>query len=231
MKGARPARRKAKTTAAAPGRRRSDDARAAAEEVQRRAIADCACRVIGREGLDGATLRRIAAALGVTTGMLVRYFPTKDDLLIATLRHALARLEAALAERRGARAGASLREQLDAFLAALPFGEEQRRYWRVVIAFRSAALGSERLRRELGRYAKGSVDALRLALADALGLPEDHARVALATDALDAVLDGLGAAAALEPERYPSARVAAMVEACLAGLLAGPPQRRSPARH
>ena len=61
-------------------------ARAAADEVQRRLIAECVCRVIDAEGLEGTTLRRIAAELGCTTGLIAHYFPSKEALLVEVLR-------------------------------------------------------------------------------------------------------------------------------------------------
>jgi AcrR family transcriptional regulator len=48
---------------------------------RRDAIALAAAEVIADRGLERATMRDIAAALGVTTGVLTHYFPSKDALL------------------------------------------------------------------------------------------------------------------------------------------------------
>jgi AcrR family transcriptional regulator len=200
-------------------------ARAAADEVQRGAIAECVCRVIESEGLEGATLRRIASELGCTTGLIAYYFPTKDDLLLHALRSALARLERAV----GAAPGAprDLRSQLAAFVAALPFDRDQRVYWRVYVAYRSAVGAHAKLSAEALRFARDAYEALREAVARELRLPVESPRVARVADALDAILDGLGAAAAFDPERYSRENVARMVDGCARGLLAG---ERAPSR-
>jgi AcrR family transcriptional regulator len=193
-------------------------ARAAADEVQRRLIADCVCRVIETQGLEGATLRRIAAELGCTTGLIAYYFPTKQALLLHALRTALTRLERAVGTERGV--SRDLSSQLAAFVDALPFDREQRVYWRVYIAYRSAVGAHAKLSAEALRWARESYEALSEAVAGELRLPVGSPRVATVADALDAILDGLGAAAAFDPERYSRERVAEMVAGCARGLLA-----------
>jgi AcrR family transcriptional regulator len=44
------------------------------------------------EGVDGASLRSIAADAGTNVGMIYYYFPTKDDLFLAVVESAYARL-------------------------------------------------------------------------------------------------------------------------------------------
>ena len=215
--GAAPARRRSRAAPRAAAIRAQ--ARAAADEVQRRLIAECVCRVIDREGLERTTLRRIAAELGCTTGLIAHYFPTKDELLAHALRVAYAGLEGALVRRGAARE--SLDGQLAAFLEALPFDEEQRVFWRVQLAWRGATAAHPVALREAQRWEQAAYAALRAAVARELGRPAGEARVALVADALEALMDGIGSAAALDPERYPRERVARMLRDCAQGLLAG----------
>ena len=51
-------------------------------DKRRLAFAAAAYRVIARRGLAGATVREIAKEAGFTTGALVHYFPSKDEILI-----------------------------------------------------------------------------------------------------------------------------------------------------
>jgi AcrR family transcriptional regulator len=193
-------------------------ARAAADEVQRRLIAECVCRVIDQEGLEGTTLRRIAAELGCTTGLIAHYFPSKEALLLRALRTAFERLEGALVARGAVRE--DLNGQLAAFLDALPFDAEQRVYWRVQAAYRGATAAHPVASSEALRWERAAYEALRAVVARELGRPDADSRVALIADALEALMDGIGSAAAVDPGRYSRERVEAMLQACAQGLLA-----------
>ena len=46
-------------------------------------LVDAALRCFERKGIDGATTRDIAEAAGVANGLLYRYFPDRDSLLLA----------------------------------------------------------------------------------------------------------------------------------------------------
>ena len=54
--------------------------------ARRAELVDAAWRVIAAEGLEAATVRRIAQAAGCTTGLVTHYFDSKDDMLVAALR-------------------------------------------------------------------------------------------------------------------------------------------------
>jgi AcrR family transcriptional regulator len=49
------------------------------------AIRDAAVSLIARHGYEAASMRRLAAEVGVQAAALYRYFPTKEDLLFALL--------------------------------------------------------------------------------------------------------------------------------------------------
>lgn len=52
-------------------------------DERRRRIAEVVVDVIAREGLDAATVRRIAAAVGYSTTVVTHYFADKHDLLLS----------------------------------------------------------------------------------------------------------------------------------------------------
>ena len=56
-------------------------------------IALVACRVVADHGFERATMARIAAAAGYTTGMVAHYFESKQDIILAALRLILRRIE------------------------------------------------------------------------------------------------------------------------------------------
>ena len=56
-------------------------------DVQRVKFAEAAMRLIGRHGLDGLTMRAVAAEAGLSYGSLFHYFNSKDELLMHAVRH------------------------------------------------------------------------------------------------------------------------------------------------
>ncbi len=70
-----------------PRRQRAD------AERNRRALLDAAVQVFGERGLD-ATVAEIAARAGVGQGTAFRHFPTKEQLIAATVRDMLDRITA-----------------------------------------------------------------------------------------------------------------------------------------
>ena len=63
-------------------------------------IAHVACEVVATHGFDKATIARIAAAAGYTTGMIAHYYDSKQEIILAALRLMLLRIEQRLASRR-----------------------------------------------------------------------------------------------------------------------------------
>ena len=63
-------------------------------------IAHVACEVVAAHGFDKATIARIAAAAGYTTGMIAHYYDSKQEIILAALRLMLLRIEQRLASRR-----------------------------------------------------------------------------------------------------------------------------------
>ena len=116
------------------------------DHVERReAIARAAADAIATRGLKQVTLRDIAAALGVTTGVLTHYFPSKDALVAFTKAQAFDRH---MARAREAAAGADGIERLHAAVAELlPVDAERRTSWRLLVAFHGSAVGSASMRR------------------------------------------------------------------------------------
>ena len=71
---------------------------AAGRGTKRALILDAARRVFEADGLDGASLRAIAAEAGYTPPALYFHFTSKEDLYAAVLHASLERLGAAVAE-------------------------------------------------------------------------------------------------------------------------------------
>ncbi|MEA2271249.1 MAG: hypothetical protein QOC64_3859 [Solirubrobacteraceae bacterium] len=179
-------------------------------EARRAEVVAALWRVVSRDGLDAATVRRVAAETGMSTSVVSHYFAGKEDLLRAAFRLVLDR---GLARARAAPAGERARALL---VIALPLDAERRAEARIWFAFLGLAVSRPELADEQRRVYRDWRTALAAALRD------DGLRPGLDADdeaaALIALLDGLTVQAAFEPWRLPPARQLALVGDRLAGL-------------
>lgn len=59
-------------------------------DEQRLKFTEAAMNLVARQGLEGVTMRAVAAEAGLSYGSLFHYFESKDDLLLHTVRHSMA---------------------------------------------------------------------------------------------------------------------------------------------
>lgn len=85
-----------------PPRRRGTGTKGVPREQRERQILDAAAAEFGERGYAGGSVERIAAAVGVSRGMVHTYFDTKDGLYRACLEAAGEELVAAVAAAQGA---------------------------------------------------------------------------------------------------------------------------------
>jgi TetR/AcrR family transcriptional regulator, transcriptional repressor of bet genes len=180
---------------------------------RRRELVAATWAVVAAEGIEAATVRRIAEEAGCTTGRITHYFADKEEVLVAALRqvHRAAgkRMLAAIGPRSG-------RAALRAVLAeALPLDEERTLEWRVWLAFWGSAATSTRLQAEQHERYREWRGLLNRVLATAQlpgGIDLDRL-----TDQIVALVDGFGLQGVLhawEPEQLVS-RLNGAVDALL----------------
>ncbi|MFH8785000.1 TetR/AcrR family transcriptional regulator [Streptomyces roseoverticillatus] len=133
-------------------------------EERRRAIAEALWRIACARGLDGASLRDVAAEAGISLGQLQHYFSSKDEMLVFALKHlgglAEDRIRARLL---GLTGPPSPRDVLrETVMEMLPLDSASRTGNLVQIAYFVRALHDERLR----GHAKEGIPALRAFFAD-----------------------------------------------------------------
>lgn len=104
------------------------------------------------EGVDGASLRQIAADAGTSIGMVYYYFPTKDELFLAVIEEVYGVLLHELEEelRRPAPTEERLRRLYARFAA---MSEDELTMVRLVV--REALISSSRLTRVMDRFSRG----------------------------------------------------------------------------
>ncbi|MFC5666327.1 TetR/AcrR family transcriptional regulator [Kitasatospora misakiensis] len=172
------------------------------DHAQRRSeISAAVWQVVSESGLEGLTLRAVAAAAGCTTGMVTHYFRDKKALLT----HARAVMHRRMADRIDAMpARATARERLYAVAEqALPLDEERRLEAVVWSNFLlTTRTDPELLHEHTVSHASWVRRLTGLAGAALPGQPEPpglEARVR----SLVACLDGLALNAVTDPEAYP----------------------------
>ncbi|MEV6596220.1 TetR family transcriptional regulator C-terminal domain-containing protein [Actinoplanes sp. NPDC051346] len=106
-------------------------------QERRRLIADALMRVAADQGLEAVSLRHVAAAAGVSTGLVQHYFRTKDEMMTFALSVVRERSRTRLTEAIG-RLGDDPPARLllrTLIVALLPLGEQSRENGRVALAF------------------------------------------------------------------------------------------------
>ncbi|MFE2032501.1 TetR/AcrR family transcriptional regulator [Streptomyces scopuliridis] len=204
-------------------------------DARREDVSEAVWRTLADKGFGGLTLRAVAATMGVSTGMLMHYFPTKRALVV----HALDVLEKRTAERprrdRPAEGLAALRATLLDILPLTPDDTARNRVWVSSwdLALANGELGADqadrytRMRsairphleaaRRLGEL-PGSADTDR---ADTDRAGTDRADTDQLAATVVAFVHGLVVQALFDPERFPPAVQTSMVDAFLRSLAAG----------
>jgi AcrR family transcriptional regulator len=183
-------------------------------EQRRRQVAEALLRVVETEGLDAASIPRIARELGATTGLVQTYFRSKDELLLFAIDHlgelVQTRVAAAIEASNG------VKGRLHAGMSVLASGDESERdgEGRIWLAFLARAVNHPGLRE---RHLAGAEE-IRSRCQYAFDLAKQHGLVAEDLDtkraalALQAFADGLAVQRALEPEHVTKAYARSLLE-------------------
>lgn len=160
-------------------------------DQRRRQVAEALFRVVEAEGLDAASLPRIARELNATTGLLQKYFRSKDELLLFALRHLTDELSVKVLAALHAEGG--LRDRLHAALCEIAMIAGSGARARVWLAFLARAAASPALHEEHVTSSNAIRDMFRRVL-------EKAGRDGGEAVALLAFVDGVTAHRALEPD-------------------------------
>ncbi len=162
--------------------------------TRRRELVQASWDVIAREGIEGITLRKVAAAADCTTGRIAHYFAGRDDLIVSALRAAHSVAGERMTEI--AKTDSNPRERLRRVIyEALPLDAARLREWKVWIAFWAAAASNGDLAKENARRYRQWQALLTKLLADIAGANDAPASALT----LVSMVDGLGIRTTLVP--------------------------------
>ena len=108
-------------------------------ETVRRAIVAAACALVAEEGTGALTVRRVAAAAGVSPGRVQHYFPDRTTLMLAAFDSVQHDVAAEVATAVG-EAGAPEQVLTAVLRAMIPIDDTAMRRLRVVAQFESLSL-------------------------------------------------------------------------------------------
>ncbi len=156
------------------------------DPAERRAeLVSVLLRLVAEHGLEGATIRALADAAGVSIGAVQHHFRTKDELLLSAFRQTGADLTER-AERIGRRALTARAAIRGILLELLPLDERREAELRVGLAFAARAMTVP----ALGEVLASDLGELRAGLAEGFAAAKVADPVAAATAAM-ALADGL----------------------------------------
>ena len=174
-------------------------------DQRREELAEAAARVIARSGIDGASLRGVAAEAGWTTGALVHYFANKRELLAFTLQASLDRRRVANADRAALPPEQALRSML---FDALPTTDETTLHWIVTLAFAGQASSDA----ELASIQRAAYRDFRAAVIELVSICDRQIDAPCEAERLIALVDGIALQALFDPELWTPARQIAALE-------------------
>ena len=172
------------------------------------------------EGIQGASLRKVAKRANATTGMITHYYRSKDELFVEALRAAALRFRE-LMQSSGTRPGMDrLKKRLETRFKA----QEEVPSWKYFLEYWAAATRSEELRKhhvDLSRAGtQNIIEDVEQAIRDGDADPNLDPR--LAADITHALYYGLGILSTLDPESFSEQRASSVYEAVLDRLFKNP---------
>lgn len=174
-------------------------------DEKRRKISDITISVIAQEGLEAATIRRIAQELGESTRSVTHYFAGKRDLLLSAFRVAS---EQFTEEWREA-LEADPTDLTGALLLMTPADEKAVRRLKLYLSLWEWAWRDPVAGAMLGRHIRTTADMAMDVLKARYG---KHENLALMSRSLHVVVQGIAMQARVDPPAWPRERLRANIE-------------------
>jgi AcrR family transcriptional regulator len=168
-------------------------------DARREALAGALWRVVRSDGIEAASLRRVASEAGWSTGSLRHYFGTQSELLAFAMELVVQRV--------GERVGAIGGDAARLLQEVLPLDDERRAEMQVWLAFTTRSLVDPQLR-ELWQEAHAALRGLCRTAAELVGAPDEAS-----AERLHAFVDGLALHAVLDPATTTPERMVALLGA------------------
>ena len=169
-------------------------------DAQRVTFAEAAMRLIARRGIEGVTMRAVAAEAGLSYGSLFHYFESKDDLLMHAVRRLTSQQTNRVNEYESQYSGLKALEHLlcdDAIV-----NDSSRRSWMVWLTFQYRVALDDAFAELHADLVRGWLDRIRGLLGEAQAAREVDQSIDIDTEAMAvwAYSSGVGQLGLLHPE-------------------------------
>lgn len=188
--------------------------------AQKQMIGEAAWRVIQREGVENASVRKIAKEAGISSGTLQHYFKTQPQLLEFTMKLVVERVEQRFAVLNEQIIEITLCSAIDVLLNFVPVNEEQELEAEVWLALTVKALHDPTLH-EISKQTYQSIYETLLAMLQQLsklGLIKQELELNMEAQKLHMLLDALTLHRMVNPETITVQEMSSLLTQHMAGL-------------
>ena len=171
-------------------------------EKKRKLIAEAAWSIIKKEGIEKASIRRVAIEAGMSAGALRHYFSTKDEMLLFIMDYYLE--EGKKRSQSKSWSDNPLQAVAEVLLELIPIDEEKKIETSVWWILALQSLTSDTLKEKKDEMTNGMYE-LASSMIEILvlqGILSDSTNVKLEKSRLAALIDGLSIHALLRPDVY-----------------------------
>lgn len=171
-------------------------------EKKRKSIAEGAWSIIKKEGIEKASIRRVATEAGMSAGALRHYFSTKDEMLLFIMDYYLE--EGKKRSQSKSWSDNPLQAVAEVLLELIPIDEEKKIETSVWWILALQSLTSDTLKEKKDEMTNGMYE-LASSMIEILvlqGILSDSTNVNLEKSRLAALIDGLSIHALLRPDVY-----------------------------
>lgn len=171
-------------------------------EKKRKSIAEAAWNIIKKEGIEKASIRRVAIEAGMSAGALRHYFSTKDEMLLFIMDYYLE--EGKKRSQSKSWSDNPLQAVAEVLLELIPIDEEKKIETSVWWILALQSLTSDTLKEKKDEMTNGMYE-LASSMIEILvlqGILSDSTNVKLEKSRLAVLIDGLSIHALLRPDVY-----------------------------
>ncbi|MFT6836120.1 MAG: AcrR family transcriptional regulator [Francisellaceae bacterium] len=165
-------------------------------------VLEACWQAILRVGIDKVTMREIAFELDATTGTLVHYFRTKDDILLQSLMHLFNVTFESIEDQVKGKSGLNRIEHF--IYATLPLDKDGEIGWRIWLSYLRASISDDEISIEHQRKYAHIQDWLlqEIKNLDNSGEIKKELNLDLEVRSLGALIDGIGVGYIVNPTRF-----------------------------